>query len=122
MRMGSATRMVTDITSTDQLNHGTRRMFMPGARVVRMLVATDTVDASRPTSASAAANVNRSTKRALPPLGPPLAPMATTDSTEPMNHAQKPVAARRGKASERAPSCSGTTARAAPIINGSSTM
>ena len=44
-----------------------------------------------------------------------------TTSTEPTSHAQKPAAASRGKASDRAPSCSGTTAMATPTSSGSTT-
>ena len=42
-------------------------------------------------------------------------------STRPLNQAQKPAAASRGKASERAPTCSGTAATAMPRSSGTST-
>lgn len=97
MSTGMATSRPSEATSTDQVKNGTRRMFMPGARVVRMVVTSETAPARKPAAASAADSVNRSTKSALPPLGPPLLSTETTASTAPMSHAQKPAAASRGR-------------------------
>ena len=62
--------------------------------------------------------MNRSTIWALPPPGPPLSASETMTMTKPPSQAQKPAAARRGNASERAPTCSGTTATARPSSSG----
>ena len=58
---------------------------------------------------------------ALPPPGPPLLASAIITRTSPLSQPQKPAAARRGKASDRAPTCSGTTATATPSSSGTST-
>ena len=108
-------------TRTDQLNGGTRRMFMPGARVVSTVVASATAAATSPRTSTIWLTRNSPTNLASPPPGPPLAAIEMTTRTEPTNHVQKPAAASRGKASERAPSCSGTTAMAMPSSSGSST-
>jgi hypothetical protein len=72
MSTGSATTRPRPATSTDQVKYGRRRMFMPGARVVRMVVTSEITVASRPTITRAAQRMNSSTKRRLPPPGPPL--------------------------------------------------
>ena len=110
------------MTSADQPNTGTRRMFMPGALVVSSVVASEATAAARPSSSTMWPTRNSPTKRGLPPPGPPFAAIDSTTSTLPMNQAQKPDAARRGNVSERAPSCSGTTAMAMPSNNGTTTM
>ena len=89
-------------------------MRMPGALVVSTVAATDVAAAARPQSSRAKEARNRSTISASPPPGPPLLARETMTSTSPASHVQNPAAARRGKASERAPTCSGTTARARP--------
>ena len=96
-------------------------MRIPGARVVSTVVATDAAAAARPMTSRPWAARNRSTMSALPPPGPPLLASATITRTRPLSQAQKPAAARRGKASERAPTCSGTTATARPSSSGTST-
>ena len=110
-----------EATSADQAKNGTRLIRMPGARVVSTVAATDAAAAARPTSSRPRAARNRSTMSASPPPGPPLLARATMTSTSPASHAQKPAAARRGKASERAPTCSGTMATARPSRSGTIT-
>ena len=58
------------MTSADQVNSGTRRMFMPGARVVSTVVASDT-DArpARPSNNTMWPTRNRSTKLGVAAAG-----------------------------------------------------
>ncbi len=121
MTAGSTSSRPRAPINADQLNTGTRRMFMPGARVVSTVVARDPAAATRPSRATMRLTRNSPTNFASPPPGPPLAAIDTTTSTAPMNHVQKPAAASRGNVSDRAPSCSGTTAMAMPSNSGTST-
>ena len=60
----------------------------------------------------------RSTMSGSPPRPPPLLTRAIIEKVKPPAHIQKPAAARRGNARERAPSCIGTTATQRPIASG----
>ena len=70
-------------TSADQLDGEIRRMVIPGARVVRMVVTTEPADASRPMAMSPSPTMKRSTIRLSPPSVPPLFTSATTVMTAP---------------------------------------
>ena len=107
------------MTRTDHENSGTRRMFMPGARVVSTVVASEIAIIVSPPSITPKAAMNNATNLLVPPPGPPLAMIDKITRSIPKNQAQKPAAARRANASERAPSCSGTTATARPSMTGS---
>ncbi len=108
-------------TSADHEKNGTRLIRIPGARVVSTVAATGRAAAASPMTARANPARNRSTISASPPPGPPLLASATITIVIPPTQAQKPAIARRGKASERAPSCSGTTATATPRRSGTTT-
>src|SRR5215217_1991398 len=120
-RTGSISSSPIAATSTDQLKNGTRPRRMPGARVVRTVVARASDTAARPTTSSTWAARKRSTIFASPPPGPPLAASDTITSTSPLSHVQNPAAATFGNASERAPTCRGTIASAMPSSSGAST-
>ncbi len=102
------------------MKNGTRDIRIPGARVVSTVAATETAGAASPITSNPWPAMKRSTIWALPPPGPPLSARATMTTTKPANHAQNPAAARRGNASERAPTCSGTIATAIPSSSGTS--
>ena len=78
--------------------------------------------AASPSSSTSMPARNKLTNAESPPLGPPLDAIAITTRTEPMNQVQKPAAASRGNVSDRAPTCSGTTASEMPSNNGINTM
>ena len=101
--------------------NGTRPSRIPGALVVSTDVATETEAAASPISRRAWAAMNRSTMSPSPPPGPPLLASATMMMTSPASQVQNPAIARRGKASARAPSCSGTIAMATPSRSGTRT-
>ena len=70
---------------------------------MRTVAATQPAAADRPITISASPPRNRSTMSALPPPGPPLLASEMTTRTMPPSQAQKPAAASRGNASDRAP-------------------
>ncbi len=93
---------------------------MPGARVVKMVVARDPAVAVIPTAMSPMPAMNSPTASAFSPRVPPFSSSAIVVRIAPPSHIQKPDAARRGNAMARAPSWIGTMATHAPITSGSS--
>ena len=106
-------------TSAEKAKNGTRRMVMPGARVVSTLVTRLTPTAVKPSAMSPWAARNSPTMSGLPPPKPPLLMSDTIERMNPPSHMYMPAATRRGKAMARAPSCSGTMATARPAASGS---
>ena len=118
---GRTSTRASDPTRAAHEKSGARCRRIPGARVVSTDVAIDTATAVRPTRTRTLPPRYSSTIFESPPRGPPLKARAMTRSTVPPSHAHRPAAATRGKASERAPSCNGTTSTPIPSSSGRTT-
>ena len=118
MATGSTRTRAIDPTSAAQEKSGARCRRMPGARVVSTVVAIVAATAVRPARTRTLPPRYSSTIFGSPPSGPPLKARATMTSTSPANQLHNPAAARRGKASDRAPTCKGTTKTPIPSSKG----
>ena len=109
-----------DAISADHENAGIMSRDMPGARDVRIVVATERLAAKRPTMRSPTPIRNKSPMSALPPFGPPFAMREINTRPDPKNQAQNPYCAKRGNAIAFDPTCIGTIAIARPMKSGAS--
>ena len=103
------TTSIDAVTSADQANGGVRSMYMPGARIVSVVTATQIAPVSSEITIPATASRCRSTPSEKPPPGPPLAMYAPTSTPADTSQPQNDRAAARPKATFGAPTCSGTT-------------